>query len=210
MGPESYADLIRYMDLAVVLSFAVFLLLGIVLVRLERHIFRLMTAEAEGSDEASVVVNPFRNGTITSTTTIASMGRTEWDELSWDDKMAIQRRKQLLNWTAAVFGALGLIAGMMKLRAGVPGYLGAFELTLIGVLFLAMGTYWIWNHLQLWKESASTVQVQMSGTSRSRGFDRLALIAAMVVVFGAFFGRIGLFVSLAVLAVLAGAMLRLF
>ncbi len=215
VGAEPYELLTRYItyiDLTVVLSCAVFLVLAIILIRLERHIFKLMTPQVpEGAEDAHVVSRTMDDNSISSAT-MSSMESTEWDTFSWDEKMAIQRRQQLINRVATVSGGLGVLAGMLKWKAdqyGVQGYIGLFEVTLIAVAFLGMGVYWMWNHVQLKRDSISTAELQMEGTSRDRRFDRIIVIAVLIIVFGAFLGRIGFFVYLAVLAALAALLLRL-
>lgn len=187
-------ELLRYIDVLVVFFLAVFLALGIVLVRSERHVFKLMTTESkkqrdgdEGVRVPSTQLGSFRRR---SSTTAAGMVTMEWDDLSWDEKTAIARRQKILNWASAACGACGLIGALWMGYAtlhGIETFLGTFGIVVVGLGFLCMGGYLVWNHLQLWRESASDVEVQMEGTRKDRDFHQLVLIFVIALLFGGTF-----------------------
>ena len=105
MDPGSFVGSMKYVDIVIIVSFDVFLVLGIYLLRIERHVYGLMTKKAGGSSDDQSPSLLFRENTRVSSGTMSRMPRTSWDAFSWDEKMFIQRRQHLLNWVAADFGA---------------------------------------------------------------------------------------------------------
>lgn len=191
MGADaSSMEFLRYIDLVVVFFLALFLALGIVLVRSERYVFKLMTTKSKEQKKSEGVRIPsgqmgsFRRS---SSTTTAQMVTMEWDELSWEEKTALARRQRILNWASAVCGACGLMGAVWMGYAAlhdIETSLGMSGIIVVALGFVCMGGYLVWNHLQLWRESASDAEVQMEGSKRDRSFNLLVLIFVLLFLTG--------------------------
>jgi len=119
-------------------------------VRLERKLDRLMSAEVsedELSEEARGTRYSHRPGQVG--------GATEWEMLSWDDKMYFMNLEKKLNWGAAASGMVtvmgGIIWGWAEVRYGWEEGLGTFWLVILSALFLLGAGYLAFVHYQRWK-----------------------------------------------------------
>lgn len=204
-------EFLRYIDLVVVFFLALFLGLGIVLVRAERNVFKLMTTPSkdqtdkkEGVRIPSGQMGSFRKGS--SSTTASRMVTMEWDELSWEEKTALARRQRILNWASAAAGACGLIGAIWMGYAALHGIetsLGTLGIIVVALGFVCMAGYLVWNHMQLWRETVSDTEVQMQGTKKERSFHQLVVIFVLLSLFGGtFFGVPGGIAAVIITAVI--------
>ncbi len=119
-------------------------------VRLERTLDRLMNTEVQPDDlpeEERRTRYAHRRGQLG--------GATEWEMLSWDEKMHYMQRERNLNWAAAAAGLLtvlgGIIWGWAEVGHGWEEGLGTFWLAVLTALFLLGAGYLSYAHYQRWK-----------------------------------------------------------
>ncbi|MFO8059507.1 MAG: hypothetical protein R6U70_02465 [Bacillota bacterium] len=141
-------ELAPYAQIGAFVGLFAYLLVALYQIRVERHIYWLMSAEAEAEDDSAVYSHQYRDQT--------QIGMaTQWERLSWDEKMRYLRLEHRLNWGAAIAGGVtvisGLIWGNAELVWGWDEGLGTGWLVAVGVSFIAGLFYLLYSHYQRWK-----------------------------------------------------------
>ncbi len=141
-------ELAPYAQIATFIGLLAYVFVALYQVRVDRHIYKLMTTEV-GDDEgdSSIYSHQYRDQT--------QIGlATEWEKLPWDEKMRYMRLEHRLNWTVAIAGGVtvigGLIWGNAELLEGWDEGLGTGWLAAVGVTFFAGLIYLLYSHYQRW------------------------------------------------------------
>lgn len=141
-------DLAPHAQIGAFIGLFVYLLIALYQVRVERHVYTLMTTEVDGDEgDSAVYSHQYRDQ--------SQIGvATEWEKLPWDQKMRYLRLEHRLNWGVAAAGGVvvicGLIWGNAEFREGWDEGLGTGWLAVVGITFVVGLFYLLFGHYQRW------------------------------------------------------------
>ncbi len=142
-------DLAAPAQLIAIIGLFTYLAIAFYQVRVERRVYRLMTTEAPEVDDSDVRYgHQYKDQ--------ASIGgATQWEALSWEDKMHFQRLEHRLNWSAAVTGGVVMISaviwGYAEVFLGWEEGLGTAWLVVVFINFFAGLAYLLYNYWLRWR-----------------------------------------------------------
>ncbi len=198
MIASHYPAIVHYADLIGLLSLILCLIFAILLARHEREVHRLTSAglqDDKSSDE----------GGTQASHTMQRMGETEWDELTWEEKMSYEKKRKQLNWTAVVFGALTFVSifgvSYANLVLDVDGILSLPVLIIAGALILLLGGYLVWNYKKQWQEVDAPEKAMQTSVHKS-SFGQWIAIVVVVFILGGLLGAQALPAVLIIVAVI--------
>ncbi len=145
-----FVGVISYIQVGAFLFLFAYLGIGLYQVRLDKKVCDLMQAEVELPDgeEENQVYSHGRRGQ-------PSLGfATEWEMLSWEEKIRYQKLENKLNRAAAVAGSLAFLTGFtwtyIEVQVGADGGLPQGWLILFSLLFLIGLGILFWSYYSRW------------------------------------------------------------